>query len=95
MSVTFDRGLLKSLALSVAVAAAMTLAACNQSGRPAVTTTNVITTAGQAPGTMDSAGNYVVINGDTVYGVANRFKIPVRSLIDQNKLKTAPEPNAA
>jgi murein DD-endopeptidase MepM/ murein hydrolase activator NlpD len=86
MSVTFDRELLKSLACSVAFAAAMMLAACNESGRP-VATTNDLIPVGQAPGTMDSAGNYVAINGDTVYGVANRFKVPVRSLIDQNGLK--------
>jgi murein DD-endopeptidase MepM/ murein hydrolase activator NlpD len=88
MSPKFDRGLLRGLALSVALAATMMLAACNQSGRPAGTTGDVAAAAA-APtaGAMDSAGNYVAINGDTVYGVANRFKIPVRSLIDENKLK--------
>jgi murein DD-endopeptidase MepM/ murein hydrolase activator NlpD len=86
MPITFDRGLVKSLALSVAVAATVMLAACNESGRPAATTSDVVAT-GQAPGTMDSAGNYVAINGDTVYGVANRFKVPLRTLIDQNGLK--------
>lgn len=86
MSVTFDRGILKSLALSVALAAAMALAACNQSGRPPAGASDVAAT-GQAPGTMDAAGNYVVITGDTVYGVANRFKVPIRSVIDENALK--------
>jgi murein DD-endopeptidase MepM/ murein hydrolase activator NlpD len=86
MSATFDRGLLKTLALSIALAVAMTLAGCNQSGRPPASTTNVAPT-GPTPGTMDGAGNYIAINGDTVYGVANRFKVPIRSLIDENALK--------
>ena len=86
MSVTFDRGLLKSLALCVALAAAMGLAACNQSGRPPAGSSDVATT-GPMPGTTDAAGNYIVITGDTVYGVANRFKVPIRDLIDENKLK--------
>jgi murein DD-endopeptidase MepM/ murein hydrolase activator NlpD len=86
MSPKFDRGLLRGLALSVALAATMMLAACNQSGRPAGTTGDV---AAAAPtvGALDSAGNYVAVNGDTVYGVANRFTVPVRALIDENKLK--------
>jgi murein DD-endopeptidase MepM/ murein hydrolase activator NlpD len=86
MSPKFDRGLLKGLALGVALAATMMLAACNQSGRPATTTSDVAA-AGPTPGAVDSAGDYVAINGDTVYGVANRFKVPVRALIDENKLK--------
>jgi murein DD-endopeptidase MepM/ murein hydrolase activator NlpD len=64
----------------------MMLAACNQSGRPAGTTGDVVAAAPTA-GAMDSAGNYTAVNGDTVYGVANRFKVPVRALIDENKLK--------
>jgi murein DD-endopeptidase MepM/ murein hydrolase activator NlpD len=87
MSPKFDRGLLRGLALSVALAATMMLAACNQSGRPAGTTGDVAAAAAPTVGAMDSAGNYVAINGDTVYGLANRFKVPVRSLIDENKLK--------
>jgi murein DD-endopeptidase MepM/ murein hydrolase activator NlpD len=86
MPITFDRGLVKGLALSVAIATTIALAACNESGRPASTTSDIVA-SGQAPGTIDGAGNYVAINGDTVYGVAHRFKVPVRTLIDQNGLK--------
>ncbi|QEX17384.1 peptidase M23 [Hypericibacter terrae] len=87
MSPKFDRGLLKGLALGVALAATMMLAACNQSGRPAGTTGDVAAAAAPTAGTTDGAGNYTAVNGDTVYGVANRFKVPVRALIDENKLK--------
>ncbi|QEX22125.1 peptidase M23 [Hypericibacter adhaerens] len=86
MSPSSDRGMSRKLASGVAVAAALALAACNMSGRPATSDGGVVL-AGPAPGTMDAAGNYTAVNGDTVYGVANRFKVPIRSLIDENGLK--------
>lgn len=66
--------------------AVLLLVGCNQSGRPpevvvapaATTTATAATTA---------AGNYTVVPGDTVHGVASRFKVPIRSLIDSNALQ--------
>ncbi|MDZ4737588.1 MAG: LysM peptidoglycan-binding domain-containing M23 family metallopeptidase [Rhodospirillaceae bacterium] len=66
--------------------AVLLLVGCNQSGRPPelvvapapTTTTTAATTA---------AGNYTVVPGDTVHGVASRFKVPIRSLIDSNALQ--------
>lgn len=62
------------------------LAGCNQSGRPPeVVTAPAPTTSATAATTM--AGNYTVVPGDTVHGVASRFKVPIRSLIDSNALQ--------
>lgn len=76
----------RGMALGAALAAALGLAGCNQSGRPVP---GNLETAAPAvmPGTMDAQRNYAVIAGDTVYGIANRFKVPIRSLIDENALK--------
>jgi murein DD-endopeptidase MepM/ murein hydrolase activator NlpD len=71
--------------------AIIALAACNFSGRPesgaapspsAKTVAKVEPAAGtQGPGT------YSAFPGDTVYGVAQRFGVPVRTLIETNNLK--------
>ena len=73
------------------VLALLVLGACNFSGRPesgappspsAKTVAKVEPAAGtQGPGT------YSAFPGDTVYGVAQRFGVPVRTLIETNGLK--------
>lgn len=73
-----------------AVAALALLAGCNQSGRPRVV--QVQQTYGApppAPATVVTASGeeYSVIPGDTVYGVAERFQVPIRSLIELNQLQ--------
>jgi len=67
------------------VAICLAVAACNQSGRPMPGPT--APTGGPSPGTIDAQGNYTVITGDTVYGIAKRFQVPLRSVIDDNQLK--------
>jgi murein DD-endopeptidase MepM/ murein hydrolase activator NlpD len=67
------------------LALSLALAACNASGRPVAGT--AAPAGGPTPGTADAQGNYTVINGDTVYGVAKRFQVPLRSIIDDNRLK--------
>jgi murein DD-endopeptidase MepM/ murein hydrolase activator NlpD len=70
------------------IGGALLLAGCNQSGRPPeivvapAPTANV--TAETVPG---MAGDYTVVPGDTVHGVATRFQVPIRSLIDSNGLQ--------
>jgi murein DD-endopeptidase MepM/ murein hydrolase activator NlpD len=67
------------------LALSLALAACNASGRPSA---GPAAPAGSPTlGTADAQGNYTVINGDTVYGVAKRFQVPLRSIIDDNQLK--------
>ena len=66
------------------LAAGLALAGCNQSGRPLPGPT--APAGGPAPGTADAQGNYTVITGDTVYGIAKRFQVPLRSVIDENQL---------
>ncbi len=73
-----------------AVALLALLGACNQSGRPRVV--EVPQTYGAAPAATYSeatpgAEEYTVIPGDTVYGVAERFQVPIRSLIELNGLQ--------
>ncbi len=68
------------------------LAACNQSGRPDVVqvpqTYGAPATANAAAPTVVASGEaYTVIPGDTVYGVAERFQVPIRSLIELNTLQ--------
>lgn len=72
--------------LWIALALALLMAGCNASGRPdgGAATTPVASGGGTA---LDAQGRYVVVPGDTVYGIANRFKVPIRSLIDVNGLK--------
>lgn len=69
-------------------ALALLLAACNQSGRPTVV--QVQQSYGPPAAAMtvvDSGQEYAVIPGDTVYGVAERFQVPIRSLIELNGLQ--------
>ncbi|MEX1108741.1 MAG: LysM peptidoglycan-binding domain-containing M23 family metallopeptidase [Dongiaceae bacterium] len=67
-------------------AAVLLLAGCNQSGRPPeIIVAPAPTTTATAATTM--AGNYTLVPGDTVHGVASRFKVPIRSLIDSNALQ--------
>jgi murein DD-endopeptidase MepM/ murein hydrolase activator NlpD len=80
----------REVARFVAAAIAVLLVGCNFSGRPegeapaaaapaAAETAPVAT--GQGPGV------YSAFPGDTVYGVAQRFGVPVRTLIETNGLK--------
>jgi murein DD-endopeptidase MepM/ murein hydrolase activator NlpD len=73
------------------LATLLALGACNFSGRPessapapppAKTVAKVEPAAG-TPG----PGNYSAFPGDTVYGVAQRFGVPVRTLIETNGLQ--------
>jgi murein DD-endopeptidase MepM/ murein hydrolase activator NlpD len=79
--------------LACAGAAVLLLAACNQSGRPpevASTPAPSATTAAlpaTVQGTTGIAGDYTVVPGDTVHGVARRFQVPIRNLIDSNGLQ--------
>ena len=67
------------------------LAGCNFSGRPQTEEAPKAT----APAVMEAApaagvhgpGTYSAFPGDTVYGVAQRFGVPVRTLIETNGLK--------
>lgn len=80
---------------------AAVIAGCNASGAPEgakITTGNAGAQTYSQPTTLGSAGYagtastgygapYTVVPGDTVYGVAQRLNVPVRSLIDANGLK--------
>jgi murein DD-endopeptidase MepM/ murein hydrolase activator NlpD len=72
----------RSFATAIAGALALTLAACGTSYSPRVTTET--TAATPAP---PASGTYNVIAGDTIYVVARRFGVTVRSLIDANNLQ--------
>ena len=74
------------------------IAGCNASGAPEgakITTSGAgmetsappATTAYGATASNGYAGPYTVVPGDTVYGIARRMNVPVRSLIDANALK--------
>ncbi|MGH6934372.1 MAG: peptidoglycan DD-metalloendopeptidase family protein [Dongiaceae bacterium] len=71
------------------------LSACNQSGRPSSDSPDFSSpppappaeSAASVPALDDSSAVYAVIPGDTVYGVAERFGVPTRTLIDVNGLK--------
>jgi murein DD-endopeptidase MepM/ murein hydrolase activator NlpD len=75
------------------LAAMLALAGCNQSGRPpagsAPPPEPQPAAAAPAPNSVGSpaASSYTVVAGDTVHGVANRFGVPIRSLIDLNGLQ--------
>ena len=74
---------------AVAVAFLM-LAGCNFSGRPEgeAETPSAAAPAQMAPAAgAQGAGAYSAFPGDTVYGVAQRFGVPVRTLIETNGLK--------
>ena len=78
-------------ALAAAVAA-LALAGCNQSGRPRpelgkpISPDAVAAAAAITPTSALGITDYTVIPGDTVYVVANRFKVPVRDMIEANRL---------
>lgn len=76
---------ISGVGLLLAASLMLGLAGCNASGRPPPSQPAAAT--GPQPGTVDAAGNYTIIAGDTVYGVAKRFQVPVRSLIDDNQMK--------
>jgi murein DD-endopeptidase MepM/ murein hydrolase activator NlpD len=78
--------------LAIAATLSLMLAACNQSGRPAVVQVQQTygapgATSAAAPAVAASGEAYAVIPGDTVYGVAERFQVPIRSLIELNALQ--------
>lgn len=65
--------------------ASLALAGCNMGGRPQGSTSTPQPTAA-APAEVPT-GTYVVVGGDTVHAVANRFGVPIRSLIELNNLQ--------
>ena len=78
----------------------LALAACNQGGRPPAGSTSTPQPTVTAPqptvtaapaatsaSTVPVAGTYTVISGDTVAAVANRYGVPIRSLIEVNQLQ--------
>jgi murein DD-endopeptidase MepM/ murein hydrolase activator NlpD len=73
--------------LAAGLLLALILAGCNQSGRPPAASTPS-PAAAPAVSSADTpiSGSYTVVAGDTVYGIANRFGVPIRSLIDVNGL---------
>ncbi|HLB80307.1 MAG TPA: LysM peptidoglycan-binding domain-containing protein, partial [Dongiaceae bacterium] len=79
-------------ALAAAAVAALALAGCNQSGRPRpelgkpISPDAVAAAAAITPTSALGITDYTVIPGDTVYIVANRFKVPVRAMIEANGL---------
>jgi murein DD-endopeptidase MepM/ murein hydrolase activator NlpD len=73
----------------VSCLAGLSVAGCNSSGRPEGTA-GPGTTANEEPAPRNGAqtpGLYRAFPGDTVYGVAQRFGVPVRTLIQDNSLK--------
>lgn len=85
------RGLLR---IAAGLALTAIVAACNASGAPegAKITTSGAGVTPPAPTAYATASNayagpYTVVPGDTVYGIAQRLNVPVRSLIDANGLK--------
>lgn len=70
-----------------AVSLGFLLAGCNQSGRPAVVEVQQSYGAPPPAAVVASGSTYTVIPGDTVYGVAERFQVPIRSLIELNGLQ--------
>ena len=89
------------LRIAAGLALTAVIAGCNASGAPegakittsgagAATSNSQPANAGSTDSAMASnayAGPYTVVPGDTVYGVAQRLNVPVRSLIDANGLK--------
>lgn len=90
----------KALPVVAAMTAALAVSGCNQSGRPSGAAPVFSGNAASAQATYPASiaafpasgaatRRYTVIPGDTVYGVAGRFDVPVRTLIEVNGL-TAP-----
>jgi len=74
--------------LTTGFIALLTLAGCNESGRPVSDGTAGPVFEGQAPIMGVQQGNtYVVAAGDTVGAIADRTRTPVRTLIDLNNLQ--------
>ena len=76
-------------AFGILVVTSVMLAGCNMGGRPQGSTPTPQPTAA-APSTAPAevpSGTYVVVGGDTVHAVANRFGVPIRSLIELNNLQ--------
>jgi murein DD-endopeptidase MepM/ murein hydrolase activator NlpD len=77
----------------LAIGVVLVLAGCNASGRPEPGEPGYVPPrqSVEAPPAPVSAGPggevYRVFPGDTVYGVAERFGVPVRTLIEDNGLK--------
>jgi murein DD-endopeptidase MepM/ murein hydrolase activator NlpD len=70
--------------------AALLLTACNFGGRPQEGMAGAGPAVGEGappPNGAQTPGLYRAFPGDTVYGVAQRFGVPVRMLIDTNGLK--------
>jgi murein DD-endopeptidase MepM/ murein hydrolase activator NlpD len=76
-------------AFGILVIALVALAGCNMGGRPQGSTPPPQpTVAAPVTGPADvPSGTYVVVGGDTVHAVANRFGVPIRSLIELNNLQ--------
>lgn len=88
MTARRPRPLVWRLGLPLAAALGLLLAACNQSGRPAVVQVPQTYGAPPAASAVAASGeSYTVIPGDTLYGVAERFQVPIRSLIELNNLQ--------
>ncbi|HET6223817.1 MAG TPA: LysM peptidoglycan-binding domain-containing M23 family metallopeptidase [Dongiaceae bacterium] len=81
------------MAPRLTIVALLLLAGCNASGRPEPGEPGYVPPAPTeatppAPVTPGPGGEvYSVIPGDSVYGVAERFGVPVRTLIESNGLK--------
>jgi len=75
-------------AVGILMLATLALAGCNMGGRPQGqgTTTPPPQPTVAVPADVPS-GTYVVVGGDTVHAVANRFGVPIRSLIELNNLQ--------
>ena len=74
----------------VVAALLVLLAGCNFSGRPQPESPKVTSPAAAESAPVASGqgpGVYSAFPGDTVYGVAQRFGVPVRTLIETNGLK--------
>src|SRR5262249_17254911 len=88
-----DAGPLRRCWTAVVVVMAVCLAGlsgCNSSGRPEGSTAGLVAPAGEEtapPNGAQTPGTYRAFPGDTVYGVAQRFGVPVRTLIQDNGLK--------
>src|SRR5262249_11093665 len=86
------------LRITAGLALTAMIAGCNASGAPegalittsgaGATTSQPVdaATKGYATASNAYAAPYTVVPGDTVYGVAHRLNVPMRSLIDANGL---------
>src|SRR5262249_39139369 len=91
MSDVLISGMHRAFARSAAAVLIALVAGCNFSGRPETeeapqTPAPSVGEAVPAAGTP-GPGTYSAFPGDTVYGVAQRFGVPVRTLIETNGLK--------